>query len=491
MEIFFFITIIVLITTSIFFGYVAYHQRITLIEARYALRDKDQHGAEQARTIQELTTQNQAYHQQIQSLEERSTRTERDSLESKALFSTLANVAYDVVIVLDEEGVIITLNRSADVLFNGKNPIGERLTDVIDVPDLEHIIRRAIDDDETPEEQLIINHRHYRTRTQTLRYDQQHCFVGFALQDITQLVRLNRARRDMVANISHELRTPIANIRLHIDSLFHDEDRPKRKASIATLRDIARETDSLLWLVQELLDLSMIESGQAIMKLVPNSLVEIVNEATERLRDQLEVKNLNVVKHVPDRLVVLCDRDQTRRVLMNLLRNAIKWSPRGDAITLSAGNKGEEIRIIVFDNGPGIPDNQVERVFERFYQLDTARSKGDGSGLGLAICKHIVEAHGGRIWAEGNSKGNGGRFLFTLIDASADDPDASWIDDAGQHDNGLNELIALNRGSIHRDEKGYPINPDQPTLPDHEGYIEFEDDEFHDSANIEEHVTDE
>jgi two-component system phosphate regulon sensor histidine kinase PhoR len=506
--------IALLIPIVLFLAYVAYHQRVTLVEMRYTLRDKNQHLsqltqdtttlrqekitlekqvtrvddlliqvrgdlASQSSTLQELNQQNEHYQNEITALQEKISLSEHESLQSKALFTTLASVAYDVVIVLDEEGEIIALNRSADVLFGDVNPLGESLVDLIDTPDLEDLIERALSESESLETQLVIDKQYYRVRTQKMQYDDGHVFIGFALQDITQLVRLNRARRDMVANISHELRTPIANIRLHIDSLFHDQDRPKRKASIATLRDIARETDSLLWLVQELLDLSMIESGQAIMKLVPNNLLEIVHEGVERLRDQLDVKDIKIVQYVPARLFVLCDRDQTRRVLMNLIRNSIKWSPKGESITISASAHGEDVRISVFDNGPGVPDDQVERVFERFYQIDTARSKGEGSGLGLAICKHIVEAHGGKIWADGNSKGNGGRFTFALLDAGAQgDSDQAWLD-AGQHDAGLNALIARNRGDddVQRDEKGYPIDANRLPL-DEDGYIEFEDDEY-------------
>lgn len=348
---------------------------------------------------------------------------ERESMQSKALFSTISNVAYDLVFVLDEDRTIIALNKSADALFGQKHPIGEQLTDVIDSPMLDDIVHRALTEDESLEEQLTFDGRIYRARTQVMIYQRQHTFIGVALQDITQLVRLNRARRDMVANISHELRTPIAKIRLIIDSLFHEQDKPKRKASIASLRDIARETDALQRVVEEMYDLSRIESGQAIMKLVDAPLIDIVDEAIEHVTNQLESKNLQVVHYVPDKINVLCDREQTRRILVNLIRNAIKWSPQGEVITVSAtvNDNEEDITVSVFDNGPGIPPDQVERIFERFYQIDPSRtgSKTSGSGLGLAICKHIAEAQGGTIWAEDNSKGGGGRFLFTLLTGEA------------------------------------------------------------------------
>lgn len=395
--------------------------------------------AQQDSHLEDVQGTQQQWREELEALRQQIAVSAREAVQSKALFSTLANIAYDLVFVLDEELTIIAYNKSAELLFGAKNPIGERLSDIINAPELDDIVLRALREEEGMEEQFSFDGHYYRVRTRLMRYDAEHAFIGVALQDITQLVRLNRARRDMVANISHELRTPIANIRLIIESLFHEQDRPKRKASIASLRDIARETDSLLWLVQELLDLSMIESGQAIMKLVPVPLHEIVEESVARLEDQLAVKDLTVVRHIPQRINVLCDRDQTRRVFTNLIKNAIRYSPPHDAITISATVSGDEVTISVFDNGPGVPDDQRERIFERFYQVDTSRSGSEGTGLGLAICRHIVEAHGGRIWAEGNSQGGGGRFLFTLLNADGEYTPAPPMD-RGQHDADLRIL---------------------------------------------------
>lgn len=423
-----------------------------------------QTNAENDRTIGALKDQLKDYERLAINLRGQLNTVERTSRESKALFTAISNVAYDLVFVLNEEGLVIAMNRAADKLFGKRNPIGERLSDLLDAPELADFVARAGDEEEDLETQLLLDNRHYRVRTKPIRYDALQLFVGVAMQDITDLVRLNRARRDMVANISHELRTPIANIRMIIEGLFYDDDRPKRKASISSLRSIQRETDSLLWLVQELLDLSMIESGQAIMKLYPNRLLDLVNDTVDRLKDQLAQKELKVVLHIPAKIEVLCDWEQTRRVLLNLIHNAIKWSPPREAISVSASQQGDEVVISVFDNGRGVPDDQRERIFERFYQVDTSRSGNEGSGLGLAICKHIVEAHGGRIWAEGNSSGGGGRFFFTLISANEDDVYAPAEMRRGQHD--YVPLPTLPSTAVTRDDPA----SDEPS-------IELEDDE--------------
>ena len=138
----------------------------------------------------------------------------------------------------------------------------------------------------------------------------------------------------------------------------------------------------------------------------------------------------------------LCDADQLKRVLVNLLHNAIKWSPPGELITVSASQQADELTVSIFDKGPGIPDDLRERVFERFYQADASRSGDEGTGLGLAICKHIVEAHGGRIWAEGNSRDKGGHFVFTVLKADSDFRQNASTDKVDEPSAGLAEAAA-------------------------------------------------
>lgn len=333
------------------------------------------------------------------------------------IYHILADGAYDVLLVIDTHFNILATNESAEKLFNKSALTGSSLKDITDLPELELMVSDAlVNEEESFEEQMMYKERHYRVRTQVYRHDDRP-YVRLAMSDITQLVKLNRARRDMVANISHELRTPIANIRLIIDNLFHDQDKPKRKDSISSLRNIARETENLMWLVQEMSDLSMIESGQSIVRMIENNLRQMVLDAIERLEQRIEVHNIIVQNNVPAHFMVLCDRDLVQRVLVNLVHNAIKWSPQGETIVINAQNGGDEVTISVFDNGPGVSPEQVDRIFERFYQVDASRSGGEGTGLGLAICRHIVEAHGGKIWAEANTVNKGGRFFFTLLSA--------------------------------------------------------------------------
>ena len=369
--------------------------------------------------IQSLQETISSRENEIAALRRQQLSAEHENNETKALYSALSEVAFDLALVLNESGVILCHNQAAERLFGEPCAVGRKLGEIIDSDDLANLVDYTLNEHDSLEEQFVIADVYYRARTQIVTIAEDRRFVAVAMQDVTNLVNLNRARRDLVANISHELRTPITRIRLIIEGLFLDADRPKRKASIQSLKEIAMETDALLWLSQELLDLSMIESGEAIMRLVPTPLAQVVDEAIERLMPQAEMKDLSIVSHVSRSDAVLCDADQLKRALGNLIHNAIKWSPPGQAITITASDHEDEVSVSIFDKGPGVPEELRERVFERFYQADVSRSRDEGTGLGLAICKHIIEAHGGRIWAEGNSRGEGGLFLFTMLKAEA------------------------------------------------------------------------
>jgi two-component system phosphate regulon sensor histidine kinase PhoR len=335
-----------------------------------------------------------------------------------ALALTLANAAYDALMILDQDFNVIAINDSAEALFEKTRPIGKHVVDVTNMPTLLAIVEDALmNEEESLEEQIVIDKSSYRVKVRVIRRD-ENSFIGVALQDISDLVRLARARRDMVANISHELRTPITNIRLTIESLFHEQDKPKRKQSASALKAIAREVDSMQWLVQAMHDLSMIESGEAMLRMFEFPLADIVSETIEQMSDLSEDKTLTIESDVPPDLQVLADRDLTTRVLINLVNNAIKWSPPNSTITISAHDTGDQVTVSVSDHGVGVPIEHRERIFERFYQIDPARSRMEGSsGLGLAISKHIIEAHEGRIWVD-ETPGGGAQFLFTLPNAS-------------------------------------------------------------------------
>ncbi len=232
------------------------------------------------------------------------------------------------------------------------------------------------------------------------------------LQDLTRIRRLETVRRDFISNISHELRTPLAGLKALVDTLRGGaiDDPPAAKRFLKRMDD---EVDALAQMVEELLELSRIESGQVPLHLMPTPVAEVVIPAVERLRPQAERAGLTVrLLLPPDLPPALADADRARLVLTNLVHNAVKFTLPGGQITVTAESVGEEVVVAVKDTGVGIPAEDLPRIFERFYKADRARS-GGGTGLGLAIAKHIVQGHGGRIWAE-SVEGQGSTFYFTL-----------------------------------------------------------------------------
>jgi two-component system phosphate regulon sensor histidine kinase PhoR len=232
------------------------------------------------------------------------------------------------------------------------------------------------------------------------------------LQDLTQVRRLETVRQDFISNISHELRTPLAALKAVVETLRDGamEDPP---AAERFLNRIEVEVDALTQMVQELLELSRIESGRVPLRLVPTPVADVVLPPVERLRPQAERAGLTVLVGLPAGLPpVLADAERTQQVVTNLVHNAIKFTPPGGMVTISAEPARGELVISVRDTGVGIPADDLPRIFERFYKADRARS-GGGTGLGLAIARHIVQAHGGRIWAE-STEGQGSTFYFSL-----------------------------------------------------------------------------
>jgi two-component system, OmpR family, phosphate regulon sensor histidine kinase PhoR len=241
------------------------------------------------------------------------------------------------------------------------------------------------------------------------------------MQDLTRLHQLQTVRRDFISNISHELRTPIASLRALVETLS-DGALDDPVAARRFLRHMEVEVDALSQMVQELLDLARIESGKASLQLAVAPPLALLQHSTERLQAQAMRAHVALQIDAPTPLPsVYVDANRVEQVITNLIHNAIKFTPSGGEIRLSACiNEEQGITIKVVDTGVGIAPDDIPRVFERFYKADRARS-GGGTGLGLAIAKHIVQAHGGRIWVE-SRLGKGSTFFFTLPLAAAATP---------------------------------------------------------------------
>ena len=247
--------------------------------------------------------------------------------------------------------------------------------------------------------------------------------VALSIHDVTELQRLARARRDFVANISHELRTPLTSIQLLLETLQSDGVLNDRATQLDMLDKIAAQIETLNQLGQELMDLSLIESGQMPLKLATYPLHDIGCKQVRRLLPQAERKKIDLHLEVDPDIQVLADERMVGRVMANLIHNAIKFTDKG-CVTISAENTDESaalqsngggepwVTVRVSDTGIGLPPDEISRIFERFYKIDRSRNEA-GTGMGLAIAKHIVEGHGGRIWAKNNLEA-GVSFFFSL-----------------------------------------------------------------------------
>ncbi len=242
--------------------------------------------------------------------------------------------------------------------------------------------------------------------------------VLLMLQDVTELRRAETMRREIAANISHELRTPVAALKALVETL---EDGALDDPEVARdfLGRMHVEVDGLAQLVEELLELSRIESGQVSLRLQSADLGSVVVAAAERLRPQAERLGVGFTVQEPGELpLVRIDPERIQQVVINLVHNAVKFTPPGGHVTVSVEQREDEILVSVADNGAGIAPDALPRLFERFYKADKARA-GGGTGLGLAIAKHLVQAHGGRIWAESPGERRGSTFTFAIPAAGA------------------------------------------------------------------------
>ena len=231
-------------------------------------------------------------------------------------------------------------------------------------------------------------------------------------QDLTRMRRLETIRRDFITNISHELRTPLSSIKALTETLKDGalEDPP---AAIHFLDRMDIEVDALTQMVSELLELTRIESGQVPLKIKSAKPCKVVNRAVDRLQEQAERAGITLETHCPEIIPnIYADSSRLGQVLTNLLHNAIKFTPEGGQINLNVTQYEGVVEFSVQDTGIGIPSDDLPRIFERFYKADHARTES-GTGLGLAIARHLVEAHGGRIWVE-STLGSGSTFYFSI-----------------------------------------------------------------------------
>lgn len=337
---------------------------------------------------------------------------QHSTLESeRSRLSTVLDQITDGVLIADEQGLIQFANPAAGRLFQFANPVRHSIAEVVRNHQLVEAWRRCQQTRQIQSESVELPTRHQYL--QLVVIPDRHSSGSLLLaQDLTRLRRLETVRRDFVSNLSHELRTPLASLKALAETLQEGalEDLP---AARRFLDQIQIEVDALTQMVNELLELSKIESGRFSLERSPVAACDLLQSAARRMQVQAERADITLrVECEKDLPEVQVDAQRLEQVLVNLIHNAVKFTRPGGEVVLLAGAADGGVRFAVRDTGVGIPADEVSRVFERFYRVDKSRT-GSGTGLGLSIARHIVEAHGGKIWVE-SVEGQGSTFFFSI-----------------------------------------------------------------------------
>jgi len=335
--------------------------------------------------------------------------------EDRARLTSILDNMADGVILTDAEGSVVLTNRAAQKLLGirDKNTEGRPLIEVVREHELNDLLNSCL---ETGQEQiaqfeLATLNKFLRVIAIPIANDRLDG-VLLLIQDLTELRSLHTMRREMVGNISHEFRTPLAGIKAMVETL-QDGAVDDREAAKDFLSRIEAEVDRMTQLVAELTELSRIETGKAELKLELVNLNMIVEEVIAQLTPQAERQNLSLEMTLADDLPATpVDKERIRQVMVNLIHNAIKFNRPGGSIRTTTKQSEGSVVVEISDTGTGIAKDDLPQIFERFYKADKSRT-GQGSGMGLAIAKHIVEAHGGNIWVQ-SEEGKGSTFSFSL-----------------------------------------------------------------------------
>jgi two-component system sensor histidine kinase SenX3 len=338
------------------------------------------------------------------------------SIPAPSTSASLVDVLPVAAVVVGPDDTVLLANQAA-------RELGAVFDDeVAQAPGLKDIIRLARKEDRAVEDELAlpvptgfrflpVGDKSVPVRVRASRVDVGGRVV-LVFDDLTEARRVEAVRRDFVANVSHELKTPVGALSLLAEALADSEDDPKAVARFA--QRIGTEAARLARLVQELIDLSRLEGADPVPSPQRVSLVDVVSEAVDRSKAAADANAIRISVVCPDTFEVSGDQRQLVTAVANLVENAIAYSPTGSRVTIGVARHGDFVELAVADEGIGIPSEEQERVFERFYRSDPARSRiTGGTGLGLAIVKHVTQGHGGEV-ALWSAEGKGSTFTLRL-----------------------------------------------------------------------------
>jgi len=343
----------------------------------------------------------------------------KDVTTSRSRLEAVLLNMFEGVMVVDEKGNILLVNQTwKKVLGIKDDPIKKRPIEVIRNIEIQEIVEETLKFDKNieskevsvmvPDEKILLIYT-----TPIIREGKAEGAV-FVFHDITELRRLEKIRQDFVANVSHELRTPVASIKGYAETLLNGAINDKDNAK-EFLEIIHADSNRLAILINDLLDLSKIESGKLKLELKPINLKDLICKVVSSLKAQAKARSvithLDVPANIPS---VMADERRIAQVLLNLIDNAIKYNNQNGEIFVRVKDINGVVQVDIKDTGLGIPENDLPRLFERFYRVDKAHSRElGGTGLGLAIVKHIIQAHNGEVSVT-SVLSRGSTFSFTI-----------------------------------------------------------------------------
>ncbi len=349
-----------------------------------------------------------------QGLEEKIKEVELKSQQLEAVFQSMI----EGIIIVDKQSRIISVNPSIENIFSIRNQEsrGKPVIEVIRNNELTEIVKTVLNNGKPVSQELTLLwpvQKVFQVNAAPVLEGGVCSACLLVIHDISEIRKLENMRRDFVANVSHELKTPLTSIKGFVETLLEGalDDKENSRSFLKIVQDHANRLDNL---ISDLLKLSYLESKEIVLKKQDVDLSKLVDEVLVGFSSQIKNKNIETENSLPRPLMAAVDPDKIEQVLTNLIDNAIKFNRDRGKVKLHSQDLGDKIKIIVEDSGAGIPPKDLPRIFERFYRVDKARSRSlGGTGLGLSIVKHIIELHAGNTGVE-STEGLGSAFWFTL-----------------------------------------------------------------------------
>ena len=339
--------------------------------------------------------------------------------EEQTKQQTVFNSMIEGLLILDEHGKVQFVNPTLGTLFGLDADIrGRTLLEALRLHELQDVAQAALVGGRVSGHEITLPGREPRVlqvNAASFRDpDRAHAGTILVFHDLTRIKQLENVRKEFVANVSHELRTPLSLIKGYVETLI-DGAKDDPAVALRFLHTIEKHADRLSFLIEDLLTISQLEAGQIVLNLQPIELRDQADQVVSDLAARASERQVTLHNEVPEGLMVQADGDRLQQVLFNLVDNAVKYGRAGGNVRLGARRlDAGRVEGWVADDGPGIPSDAGERVFERFYRVDRARSReAGGTGLGLSIVKHIVQSHGGEVRLASEA-GKGAAFYYTL-----------------------------------------------------------------------------